>query len=146
MMDKRQEVIKIAHTWLGTPYHHRAKVKGAGVDCLTLLVAVYEEAGLIDPVNIPYYPLDWNLHQAKETYLDGLLKYSHEVKDPLPGDVIIWKFGKCFAHAAIVIEWPKVIHAYTGRNCVTEDAEGAAFLRLDKNGRREHKFLSFWDN
>ena len=34
-------------SWIGTPYHHMGRVKGAGADCLTLLAEIYERAGVI---------------------------------------------------------------------------------------------------
>src|SRR5437660_5143962 len=48
---RRGLVVAEAETWLRTPYHHMARVKGAGADCLTLLAEVYEKAGVI-----PQYP------------------------------------------------------------------------------------------
>ena len=46
-MDLRQRIVEEARSWLGTPYHHQAMVKGAGVDCAMILVAVYRAVGLI---------------------------------------------------------------------------------------------------
>ena len=126
--EKRELVINIAKTWLGTPYHTGGRVKNAGVDCLTLLAEVYSEAGIIARPEIPYYPNDWHLHRSSERYLEGLLQYAHEVETPLAGDIAMWKFGRCFSHGAIVVEYPVIIHAYTGRECTLEDASKAAWL------------------
>jgi cell wall-associated NlpC family hydrolase len=124
-----QRIIEAAHTWLGTPYHTGARVKGAGVDCLTLLAEVYTEAGVIPRVEIPYYPHDWHLHRGQERYLEGLLCYAHEIPSPpQPGDIALWKFGRCFSHGAIVVDWPVIIHAYVGRACVMENASAAMWL------------------
>ena len=49
--EQRQAVVAEALTWLGTPYHHRARVKGAGVDCGQLLAAVFEGAGVLRHVD-----------------------------------------------------------------------------------------------
>ena len=35
-----------ARTWLGTPFHHQARLKGKGCDCLGLIVGVVDELGL----------------------------------------------------------------------------------------------------
>jgi hypothetical protein len=43
----RAAVVKEALTWLGTPYHHHARVKGVGVDCARLLCAVYEASACV---------------------------------------------------------------------------------------------------
>ncbi|MDO6044547.1 hypothetical protein Q4P48_08410 [Neisseria gonorrhoeae] len=45
--DLRARIVEEARSWLGTPYHHHAMVKGAGVDCAMLLVAVYGAVGLL---------------------------------------------------------------------------------------------------
>jgi cell wall-associated NlpC family hydrolase len=41
--DTRARVVALARTWLGTPYHHQASLRGAGADCLGLLRGVYAE-------------------------------------------------------------------------------------------------------
>ena len=108
----RRAVLREAETWLGTPYHHMARIKGAGVDCLTFLAEVYAAAGVIEPVKeIPFYRLDFMRHQSDESYLDALLARGHEVEAPLPADVVLYKWGRVFSHGGIVVEWPRIIHA-----------------------------------
>lgn len=108
----RVAVLAEAETWISTPYHHAARVKGAGVDCLTLLAEVYAAAGVIEPVGkIPFYRLDFMRHQDDETYLDGLLARGREVETPLPADVVLYRWGRVFSHGGIVVEWPWIIHA-----------------------------------
>lgn len=147
---QRQAVIEVAKTWLRTPYRHMARIKGAGVDCLTLLAEVYHEAGLIEKVQIPYYPQDFMHHRDTERYLTGLLEYTQEVQEPKMGDIALWKFGRVFSHAAIVVEWPIVIHAYVARNVTIEDASAAAWLsHIGENGEdkgkiRPRRFFSYW--
>lgn len=148
--EQRLKVVEVAKSWLKTKYHHMGRVKGAGADCLTLLACVYEESGLIDKIDVPYYPQDWHLHRSEERYLKGLLQYTKEVEIPKPGDIVLWKFGRCYSHGAIVIEWPLVIHSYTGIGCVYQDAEATMFLQSvsenvqEKGKPRPHKFFSFW--
>src|SRR6266849_892211 len=121
---RRGSVLAEAESWLRTPYHHMARVKGAGADCLTLLAEVYEKAGVIPHVEVPFYPPDWNLHRDAERYLEGVTRYAREVAycandvppcggaasgeavrrhGPQPGDVAVFKFGRCFAHGAIIV-------------------------------------------
>lgn len=149
--EERERVVAAAKTWLGTPYHHRGRVKGAGIDCLTILAETFAEAGLIPPAHIPYYPKDWHLHRDAERYLDGLFQYAAEIEGPpLPGDIVLWRFGRCYSHGAIVVEWPMVIHAAAGRCVVLEDAEKATWLthigeNTDEQGKqRPRRYFSFW--
>ncbi|MGH6984585.1 MAG: hypothetical protein ACREEI_10205 [Stellaceae bacterium] len=53
----------------------------------------------------------------------------------LPADIALWRFGRCFSHGAIVVDWPVVIHAYLGRGCVLEDAGKAEWLLRIGEGR-----------
>lgn len=41
-------IVKQARTWIGTPFHHQARLKGKGCDCLGLIVGVVDELGLKD--------------------------------------------------------------------------------------------------
>jgi cell wall-associated NlpC family hydrolase len=125
-MNQRQRVVAEAETWLRTPYHHMGRIKGGGTDCLMLLAEVYEAAGVISHVEVPFYPLDWNLHRDAERYLQGLMRYARETGGPPQrGDVAVFKFGRCFAHGAIVIAWPLLIHAWCDAGVVLADAHQA---------------------
>ena len=143
---QRQAVVAEARTWLRTPYHHMGRVKGAGVDCATLLAEVYARAGVVPTQVIPFYPPDWHLHRNAERYLDFILAQASEIDDlPAPGDVAMWRFGKCFSHGAIVIDWPLVIHAYAGKGCVLEDTAKAVWLsRLAGKQRDNVRAVKFF--
>jgi cell wall-associated NlpC family hydrolase len=109
---RRSAVVEEAQSWIGTPFHHEARIKGAGVDCLMMLAEVYERAGVVGHIDVPHYPQDWHMHRDAERYMEGLLAYTHEIEAPQPADIALFKFGRVFSHGAIVVEWPRVIHAY----------------------------------
>jgi cell wall-associated NlpC family hydrolase len=120
---RRLAAVEHARAWLRTPYHHMGRVQGGGTDCLMLLVEVYQAAGIIRHIDVPFYPPDWNLHRSAERYLDGLMCFAHEVAGPPQlGDVALFKFGRCFAHGAIVVSWPRLIHAWWDAGVVYGDA------------------------
>jgi cell wall-associated NlpC family hydrolase len=114
----RDALVAAAEGWLGTAFHHAARVHGdatwrGGIDCINLLCAVYEEVGLIDHVDLPYYPADFMMHRSEERFLAGVLATkAREVPEPGPGDVALFRYGRCYSHGAIVTRWPLVIHAY----------------------------------
>lgn len=119
----RAAVVKEAESWIGTPFHHAARIKGAGIDCLMLLAEVYERAGVAAPIEPPFYVPDWHLHQGAERYVDGLVRYARPIAGPpLPGDIALFRFGRTFSHGAIVTEWPRLIHAYWSIGVVWGDA------------------------
>ena len=45
----RQEVVREAREWLGTPFHHQAREKGVGTDCGGLVGGVAVALGIVPP-------------------------------------------------------------------------------------------------
>lgn len=138
----RAAVVAEAMTWLGTPFHHNARLKGVGVDCAMFVIAVYSAAGLIAAYEPAAYPHDWHIHRDVERYLAEVLKVGREItrEQAKPGDIVLYKFGRVFAHGAIVVAWPQIIHALISARCVTlGDADRDADL-VDRHAR----FFSYW--
>jgi len=130
-LEARAAVIAEAREWIGTPYIPSGRVKGknGGCDCLTFVAGVYENAGVIDRLPIPHYPPDWHMHNEAELYLvgkddcPGMLNFCNEIEGPpQPADIMLLQFGMCYSHAAIVVEWPTVIHAWAKQPVNTDDA------------------------
>lgn len=111
MINQRLAIIEEAETWLTTPWRHAAAVKYAGVDCGRLLIEVYANCELIERYTPDYYPQDFAIHSNDERFLRNIERYAVQVETPKMGDIAVWQFGRCFSHAAIVIEWPAIIHA-----------------------------------
>jgi NlpC/P60 family putative phage cell wall peptidase len=109
---KRAEIVAEALSWMGTPYHHHARLKGVGVDCAQLPCAVYHTVGLIPHLEPDYSP-QWMLHRDEELYLAWVRPYTREITraELRPGDLVMWKYGRTYSHSAIVIAAPTVIHA-----------------------------------
>ena len=53
-----ERVLTEARSWMGTPWHHQARLKGVGVDCIGLVVGVCSALGLPleDSKNYARYP------------------------------------------------------------------------------------------
>ena len=139
---QRAAVIAEARTWFATPYHHAARVKGAGADCATLPAEVYAAAGVIPPVAIGHYPPDWHLHRESERYLAiiSTLAGPIEREAARPGDVVLFRFGRAFSHGAIITEWPQVVHANRRDGAVVY---GDLERDTDLTGRPQ-VFFSYW--
>lgn len=134
----RLAVLKELNTWLGTPYHHLAKVKGAGVDCVQLLIGVYQGAGLIGDVQTGEYSRTWHLHQDEEKYLERIMPWAKPTDNPLPADVALFRFGRTVSHAGILIDYPYLIHSYYDSGVVKED------INSGRLGKRFYGYYSFW--
>ncbi|MGD0826569.1 MAG: hypothetical protein ABSA09_00575 [Desulfobaccales bacterium] len=166
---QRQAVLAEAESWIGTPFHHQGRVKGSqgGVDCAMLLLEVFLAAGVIDlkvvSSQLPVaskgngkklgtgnwkletlnYSQQWHLHRAEEKYLEMIRALGgREISNPLHGDIAVWKIGRAFSHAAIVLLWPCIIHAAAApvSACILDNALLSA-LNL---GRYPVKFFTAW--
>lgn len=138
--EQRSQIVRAAKAWLGTPYHHRAAVKGAGADCALFPIAVYKECGLIPAAyEPPAYSSQWHLHRSDELYLAELEKFCRELPDaardarlrPRPADFLVMRFGRTYSHGAIVVDWPVVVHSYIPHGVVLADVlrDGATIGR-----------------
>ncbi|HLG86264.1 MAG TPA: NlpC/P60 family protein [Alphaproteobacteria bacterium] len=122
----RMAVVRAARSWIGTPYHHAARVKGVGVDCAMLLAAAYEEAGLVSPIAFERYSPGWMLHRDAERLLAVIETRTWPAQEPgAPGDLLVYRFGRAFAHGAIVVEWPVIIHAVQRAGVILDKVDGA---------------------
>jgi len=138
----RAYVAAEAESWLGTPYHECADVRGVGVDCAMLLVRVYANCGLGDPTFDPRpYPPRFHLHRSEELYEQWLTAAgARRVDDPQMGDIALFRFGRCFSHGAVIVdEQGSLVHAYIGLG-VTFTRQGEAPL-----AGREVRYWSMFD-
>lgn len=112
----RSELVEEALTWRRTPYVGGQGVKGSGCDCGRFPLKVFQKVGLVPKEFDPgHYSQQWHMHQDEERYLNWVAQFTHEYSGPpdnipMPGDVVMFKFGRVYAHGSIVIDWPKVIH------------------------------------
>ena len=111
----RERILKIARSWEGTPFHDDASVKGIGVDCARFVASVYIEAEIVPEFDIPRYQAQWFLNRSDEILMNFVLGYAKEIEEDsvLRGDLVLYRIGRAYAHAAIVMEWPyEIIHAH----------------------------------
>jgi cell wall-associated NlpC family hydrolase len=142
----RAAIVAEARSWVGTPYHNCADIKGVGCDCGMLLVRVFCDLKLCTPFDPRPYPQDWHLHRSEEKYLGFVFDRAHEVDKPQPGDVAVFKFGRCHSHGGIVVETDPlaIVHAYAPARFVIEE-------RVVQNAQlsetiRAPRFFSYWAN
>ena len=138
----RSDVLEAAESWVGTPFHDGASIKGVGVDCAMLLRAVYFEAGVTPLIEVASYPPQWYMHRNEELFLSYLTPIATEIPAgrAADGDVALFKFGRCFAHGAILVEAPrKVIHATPNYRSVTYGE-----IDMGELAGRETRYFTFW--
>ena len=141
---QRAAIVAEARSWIGTPYHNCADIKGVGVDCGMLIVRVFVDAGLCAPFDPRPYPADWHLHRGEERYLGFVFDRCCEVEKPQPGDVMVLRFGRCYSHGGIVTTAAPltIVHAYHPARRVIEDETGRRGPLADP--ARKPRFFSYW--
>jgi len=121
----RELIITEAKTWLGTPYHNQASIKGVGVDCAWLLMCVYSNVGIINKEDLGSYASDWHLHRSDENYLNFVRARAKQVDVPDVGDIALFRFGRCVSHGGIMINDDTLIHAVTRVGCIQTKLDDA---------------------
>ena len=141
---QRAAVVAEARSWIGTPYHNCADIKGVGVDCGMLLVRVFVDLNLCPPFDPRPYPVDWHLHRSEERYLGFIFDRGAETAQPQPGDVMVFRYGRCYSHGGIVIaaEPLRIVHAYYQARMVIEDEVLRNAVLADP--ARKPRFFSVW--
>jgi cell wall-associated NlpC family hydrolase len=141
MMTWQQRVREAALRWVGTPYHDHGQVWGptGGVDCVTLLIEVFSEAGVIDHFTPPWYAPEAGMLPG-EQYLNAILQYGHAVEPPWEvGDVLMFRMLKApsCGHAAIYIGEDEIVHAdYHSRRTVRDTLNRTLFRHTLAGGYR----------
>lgn len=133
--EERAAVIAEAITWLGTRYIARARIKGGGVDCAMSLASWYATDGILPAFEPPPYAVQWGQNQSEETYLAEILKHATEIKeeDAQPADLVAYRMGRTFCHAALIIRWPGlVIHATEARGVIYSHGTEEGFWKSRK--------------
>jgi NlpC/P60 family putative phage cell wall peptidase len=112
------DIIAEARSWIGTPYHHQASVKGVGCDCLGLVRGVWRAVHGPEPERLPGYSRDWGETLAEETIIAAARRHLVEigVPDALPGDVVVFRIrpGRVAKHVGIMTAPQRFVHAQNG--------------------------------
>lgn len=119
-----------ARSWVGTPFAPHAAVKGAGVDCVHLVAAIYQAVGALKDFSPPNYALDEGSHlKASKVFkwFEGRRDFEQVWHRPpvcelpdiatlvLPGDTLCFRFGPVEHHAGLMLTAGNFLHALPGR-------------------------------
>ena len=156
----RKRFIEEAFSWVGTPFRDCADVKGpqGAVDCAMLLVRCAVAAGLIDPAFDPRpYSPRWHVHRGEEKFIDFLVKLgAREIKEPRlglpgeasakPGDILVWQFGRCYGHGAILVNREEVVHAHgAAKMCIVSRLDEPTLNSIAIRGKDYPRPVRYFD-
>lgn len=138
-MPDRADVVRIARSYIGTRFHHQARLKGVGIDCLGLVVCVANELGLDTSSDRRDYPRRPNGDLIPSLGGSGLIL--KPVNAPyVPGEIIVLRMNGLPWHCAILGDANRktIIHAFAPRKKVIESDlgnwEGEIVARYDFPG------------
>ena len=115
-MERTKQAVELARTWIGTPYHHQACLKGVGVDCVGLIRGIYAEMYGKEAPYLINYSADWGDANGNE----DMLKAARTYLKPVPrsrlgaGHVVLlrWQEHRVAKHSMIMTSPTTAIHAY----------------------------------
>ncbi len=118
MTNQREVIIAEALSWIGTPYHHQASLKGVGADCLGLVRGVWRGVNGYDAEVPPAYSRDWAEAAGEETLLAAAGRHMRpiDIADMQPGDVLIFRFRASLPakHVGVLTGALTFVHAMEG--------------------------------
>ena len=128
-------VIAIARSWLGTPYHDQASLRGVGCDCLGPARGVWREVVGPEPFPIPPYSRDWGETGPREVLADGARRMMIEVptSEAGPGALVLFRMKpRAIAkHVGILTGPDTFLHAYERLGVIEEPLTHAWRRRID---------------
>lgn len=111
----RQAIIDESLSWVGTPYHAQAHLKGIGVDCIGLIIGVAKAVGVLAPTyRPPIYSQEWHWHSNEELLQETLTLMQCPclpVGQHQPGDMLVFQYGRVSSHVGIVLPEGLLVHA-----------------------------------
>jgi NlpC/P60 family putative phage cell wall peptidase len=122
---RREDVVRAARAWIGTPYRHQASLKGAGCDCLGLLRGVWRTLYGPEPESPGTYSPAWAELGGGDPLLEAAMRHLAPSPDALirPGAVLVfrWRESSPAKHCGIATDATHFVHAHDGA-CVAEVA------------------------
>ena len=109
-------VIAAARSWLGTPYHDQASLKGVGCDCLGLARGVWREVVGPEPFLIEPYSRGWGETGQIEVLAEGARRMMREIAmaEIGPGALVLFRMvPRAIAkHVGVMTGPDTFIHSY----------------------------------
>lgn len=125
----RADIVAAARGWVGTPYRHRAALRGVGCDCLGLVAGVWAEVTGLPAPELPNYRADWR-DGSHAGELQALAERWLVPSEIGPGAVLLFRMGSAALprHCGIMVTDGRFVHAQE-RLGVVEGALGEGWRK-----------------
>jgi len=114
-----EQAVTIYH---GLPHMHRRREPGRGIDCINLVQAALEAAGMI-PVGVPlpqYRRTDgWRMRRNGLCSIFENCLYCVRSATPQDGDIVLFRVGQASNHCGILLKG-RVHHATFGAGVIAQ--------------------------
>lgn len=108
-MTSRADVVRVARSFCGTPWHHMGRLPGVGLDCAGVPVCVARELGIVPPdFDVPPYTITPDGHSMIE-WCDAHMGGRVAQSTMQAGDMIVLITDMHPQHLGILTD-----HAYGG--------------------------------
>jgi NlpC/P60 family putative phage cell wall peptidase len=139
------QVIAVARSWIGTPYHDQASLKGAGCDCLGLIRGVWREVVGAEPGPLPPYSRDRGETSGREVLLEGAR--AHMIEVPLATVAGTASGGSGAADASgttVALVLFRMQRGAVAKHCGILTCTGTVIHAYERLGVVEVPFTTFW--
>ncbi|MBU6409385.1 MAG: hypothetical protein KGR98_03260 [Verrucomicrobia bacterium] len=133
---ERNDIARIAESWIGTPFMPNACVKGAGVSCQKLVGAIYIEAGwLPSDFVVPDGPMNWSGARKEsliEVFLSNFELFSvlKSTDESAVGDLLGFRIGGCVHHLGVLTDTRgRFVHCMRGFGVRVNNLREATYMR-----------------
>ena len=108
-MITREDIVRVARSYIGTPYHHMGRTPRVRLDCAGVLICACRELGIYPPdFDIPpYSPMpDGKLLPVMDQYMGEKIINVSQLK---VGDAVVVRYRHHPQHIGIVGDYPAAI-------------------------------------
>lgn len=131
---KRIEIIDEARSWKGTPVHHQGRKKGAGVDCLGLIVGIARDLGLKVQDRTDYSKAG-DIKKLEAEMRRQLVEI--DPREAKPGDILVFQPSARdrTPHVALITD-RGILHAYNAQGRSNQSGKVVEHVLNEKWRRR----------
>ena len=131
-MPTRAEVVLQARTYVGSRFAHQGRMRGKAIDCVGLLLCVFEDLHCVDKHGVPLLKTDYMNYgptpNGRFVFEFCMERLNVKSTEPLPGDIISLRTPIDPVHLAFMTPIG-MLHSYTGIGRVAEHLMDAKWKR-----------------